>query len=182
MKTRATTPVTAPATVLVTALAAAALLLFVGFAAAASLAAPKGKVILTVSGDIAVTNTGDGKAAFDLALLDSLPQTTFRTSTIWTDGVAEYSGVALNILLETVSASGRSLEMTALNDYVIVVPASQAVAGGPILATRSNGKVLSVRDKGPVWLIYPYDDNANYKTEVTYSHSIWQLMSIKVGD
>ena len=79
-------------------------------------------------------------------------------------------------------AEGQQLLMTALNDYAIEVPISEAVSGGPILATRANGEVLSVRDKGPIWVIYPFDDNAAYKTEVTYSRSIWQLKSIKVED
>ena len=72
--------------------------------------------------------------------------------------------------------------MTALNDYAIEVPASEAASGGPILATRVDGKPLSVRDKGPIWVIYPFDDKEAYKTEVTYSRSIWQLKSIEVED
>lgn len=151
-------------------------------ASAEGLPAPDGNVILTVAGDIGVTNTAEATAAFDLAMLDALPQTSFKTETIWTEGVAEYSGVELSALLEAVEADGTQLLMTALNDYAIEVPADEAVSGGPILATRVDGRPLSVRDKGPIWVIYPFDDNPAYKTEVTYSRSIWQLKSIEVED
>ena len=163
-------------------LAAIAPLMLAGPALAEDLAKPSGRVILTVSGNIDQTNTPDSTAEFDLAMLDALPQTRFETSTIWTDGTAEYSGVELSTLLEAVEADGTQLLMTALNDYAIEVPASEAVSGGPILATRVDGNPLSVRDKGPIWVIYPFDDNEAYKTEVTYSRSIWQLKSIEVED
>ena len=149
---------------------------------AAELPAPAGRVILTVSGNIGVTNANGKTAQFDLEMLDSLPQTSFQTATIWTDGPATYSGVELSTLLEALDANGKQLLMTALNDYAIEVPASEAVSGGPILATRADGKPLSIRNKGPVWLIYPFDDKPEYKTEVTYSLSIWQLKSIEVED
>ncbi|AJY47326.1 oxidoreductase [Martelella endophytica] len=151
-------------------------------ALADDLPTPGDRVILTVSGKLGVTNTEEGTAAFDLAMLDALPQASFETATIWTDGVARFSGVELSALLEAVAAEGTELLMTALNDYAIELPASEAIPGGPILATRVDGNPLSVRDKGPIWLIYPFDDNPSYKTEVTYSRSIWQLKSIKVED
>ena len=37
-----------------------------------------------------------------------------------------------------------------------------------------------MRDKGPLWIIYPYDQNTDYQTEVIYSRSIWQLDRIEV--
>jgi len=32
-----------------------------------------------------------------------------------------------------------------------------------------------LREKGPLWVIYPYDSDAKFRTEVIYSRSIWQL-------
>jgi hypothetical protein len=72
------------------------------------------------------------------------------------------------------------LKMYAINDYVVEVPVSDAVEGGPILAYAQNGERMSVRDKGPLWLLYPYDANPDYRTEVVYSRSIWQLVKIEV--
>jgi len=149
---------------------------------AGELQQPEGGVILTVDGTIANVNTPDGAAAFDMAMLDALPQRRFRTATIWTSGVSEFSGPTLRSLLAHVGAKGKTLRLTALNEYAVEMPAADAFEGGPILATRKDGRALSVRDNGPLWLIYPFDDEPAYKTEVTYSRSIWQLKSIEVKD
>ena len=52
--------------------------------------------------------------------------------------------------------------------------------GGPIIAYMMNGEEMSVRNKGPLWLVYPYDLNHEYRSEVIYSRSIWQLDRIDV--
>ena len=49
-----------------------------------------------------------------------------------------------------------------------------------ILAIEANGKPLSVRDKGPIWLLYPFDSDARYQTEVIYARSIWQIERMEV--
>ena len=138
-----------------------------------------GEVILTVSGSISETNSGDD-AVFDLAALQALPETSFTTSTIWTDGDQTFTGISLNVLLDLVGATGNNLRAVALNDYAVDVPVSDAVEGGPIIAYFRNGEPMSVRDKGPLWIVYPYDANSDYQTEVVYSRSIWQLRDIEV--
>ena len=54
------------------------------------------------------------------------------------------------------------------------------VQDGPILAYLNDGEEMPVRDKGPLWVVYPYDLNASYQSEVIYSRSIWQLDRIVV--
>ena len=147
-------------------------------AVADTFAPPKGDVMLTVTGPITTSNTPDG-LALDLAQLEALPQHSFTTSTTWTEGTATFQGVLLKDLMAVIGASGTSVNMTALNDYVISMPTADAKDDGPMLAYLMNGKPMSVRDKGPVWLIYPYDDNAEYRTEESYSRSIWQLARVE---
>lgn len=143
------------------------------------LPAPSGPVVLAVSG--AVLNTTDGKIAqLDLAALEALPATTFRTTTIWTEGETEFTGVELDDLLAYVGARGTELHAIALNDYKVDIPVSDAVDGGPIVAYLMNGSHMSRREKGPLWIVYPYDSNAAYQSEVIYSRSIWQLDRITV--
>ncbi|CAN0586856.1 unnamed protein product, partial [Ectocarpus sp. 12 AP-2014] len=57
----------------------------------------------------------------------------------------------------------------------VEVPVEDAVEDGPIIAYLSNGKPMSVREKGPLWIVYPYDSDPKFQTEVIYSRSIWQL-------
>ena len=153
--------------------------LMAGAAMGQALAPPKGEVILTVSGAISTRNGADS-LALDRGLLDSLPQHEFTTSTIWTEGTATYSGVLLRDLLAAAGASGGTVELIALNDYTITMPAADAKADGPLLAYLADGNPMSRRDKGPVWLIYPFDDVASYRTEQTYARSIWQLNRIEI--
>lgn len=152
-----------------------------GAATAETLPAPAGEVILTVSGAISTTN-GDGVLALDAGLLASLPQHAFTTATIWTEGSATYSGVLLRDLLAAAGSTGANVTLTALNDYQISMPAADAAADGPLLAYLADGQPMSTRDKGPVWLIYPFDDVAAYRTEQTYARSIWQLNRIEIRD
>lgn len=143
------------------------------------LSMPEGDVILTVSGPLETANVND-TAQFDLEMLEALDATTFDTSTIWTEGEHSFTGVSLSVLADRLGLGGASLRATAINDYAVDIPLSDAVKGGPIVAYRMDGDTMSVRDKGPLWIVYPYDSNADYRTEVVYSRSIWQLDRIEV--
>ncbi len=165
--------------------ALAALLLaclpLVSAARAGELAPPSGKPVLTVSGAIASRNAPSG-AVFDLAMLKALPQASFSTRTIWTDGPVTFEGVRLKDLVAAVGASGGTLHAIALNDYAVDIPVADATADGPIVAYAIDGHALPVRNRGPLWIVYPYDAKADYRSEVVYSRSIWQLNRIDVRE
>ena len=108
--------------------------------------------------------------------------TSFRTTTNWTEGEREFSGVLLSDLLEVLDIRGRSLKAIALNDYTVEIPVSDARPGGPIVAYALDGKPMSVRDKGPLWIVYPYDSSVEYRSETIYARSIWQLDRIEVAE
>jgi len=103
-----------------------------------------------------------------------------ETTTIWTEGMQTFEGVALVDLLAAIEAEGANLRAIALNDYAVDIPVSDAVEGGPIVAFLRNGETMSLRDKGPLWVIYPFDSSPEYQTEQIYSRSIWQLDRIEV--
>ena len=148
---------------------------------ALSLAVPAfaGDTVLTVSG--AVSAPAEGEAwEFDMMALKALPSDSFETTTIWTEGGQHFEGVSLAALLDYVGATGSTIRAVALNDYAVSIPVADAVEGGPIVAYARNGSDMSVRDKGPLWIIYPFDDNETYKSEEYYSRSIWQLDRIEI--
>jgi hypothetical protein len=147
--------------------------------AAASQADPAGEVLLTVTGPMA--DQAEAEAVqFDLEMLQELGTVEFETSTIWTQGVQTFEGVPLSALVENLGMSGTTLRATAINDYAVDIPISDAVEDGPIIAYKLNGEEMSVRDKGPLWIVYPYDSKKEYQSEVVYSRSIWQLDRIEV--
>lgn len=118
--------------------------------------------------------------ALTLQDLDELDQITFTTSTIWTDAEVTFSGVSLKALLEGLNIAGPAIELIALNDYSITIPMDELDTPLPIIATRMDGEQMSVRDKGPFWLVYDYDSDEKFQNETIYSRSIWQLNRIKI--
>ena len=161
------------------ALALAAPALLPARPAAASLGAPSGRVVLDISGAISTRNS-DATARFDLAMLDALPQHEFTTRTTWTDGPTRFSGPRLQTLLEIVGARGATLSAVALNDYAVTIPAADAARWPVLLATRQNGTLLPVREKGPLWIMYPFDADPELSAQLYLNRSIWQLRRIDV--
>ncbi len=149
-------------------------------ASADHLPEPQGKILLTVIGAISHANRQDGAAVFDRSLLEDIGTERVQTTTIWTQGIQTFTGVPLDALLDTVGAEGDTLRAVALNDYAIEISASDPVQGEAIIAYELGGAPMSVRDKGPLWIIYPYDSSPDYQTEQIYARSIWQLVSIEV--
>jgi hypothetical protein len=156
-----------------------ALGLFCGPAHSETTVSPTGPVILTVTG-LDEADFPGGAVAFDRAMLDALGKAEITTSSIWTDGVHVYGGVMLKDLADHLNISSKSLTFHALNDYSVEFPATEATKEGPILAYEFDGTLMSVREKGPIWVMYPFDSGAKYRTDTNFSRSIWQLDRIDV--
>ena len=148
-------------------------------AQSAQLPAASGAVVLRIDGDIENT-TADGVAALDLASLEALPTVSMTTSTPWTVGLTTFEGVLLKDVLLLVGAKGQSITVAAINDYSVTFPAEDEIGLQPIIAYKVNGELMSVRDKGPLWIVYPYDQNPAAQSETYYGRSIWQLVHITV--
>jgi hypothetical protein len=160
-------------------LLAAAVVTVAGLDQAAALAKPAGKPILVVCGKIGVSNAPEG-ARFDLAMLDALPQGRFDGETPWTKGRPVFTGPLMSAVLDAVGATGTTLRVSALNDYSADIPVADPRRYAVILATRLNGAPMSVRDKGPLWVMYPMDREPALRLETTYARSVWQVKSIEV--
>lgn len=152
---------------------------FVSDVMASELAKPTGPVVLTIEGSIEATNA-DSVAQFDLAMLDALPQRTTTTETPWYDNAESFSGPVIQSLLDAVGAHGTVVTVKALNDYSADIPIEDFVANPVILASRLDGETLSVRDKGPLFVIYPFDLDPALYNEVYFGRSVWQVTSITV--
>lgn len=148
-------------------------------AQAGSLPEPSGKPILTISGQIANTN-GDGVAKFDRDMLEALGLTTVQTTTPWYDGRTRFEGVQLKKLMEIVGAKGETVKAVALNDYVIAIPMADFEKFNVILAMKRDGNYMEVREKGPLFVIYPYDSIPELQTQIYYTRSAWQVAKLIV--
>ena len=147
--------------------------------APALLRQPQGKVILTISGTIATTNAA-AAAVFDLAMLEELGVKSFSTTTPWYNGAVSFEGVPMARLLDHVGAAGTKVTAQALNDYSTEIPQDDFRSFGAILALKRDGAYMPVRDKGPLFIVYPYDSDPALKHQRYYSRSAWQVARLVV--
>lgn len=153
-------------------------------AAAPSLAqtvvpAPEGPVILTVEGDLKHTNTSSG-IDFDFDMLAKMPRSRIVTTTPWTAGEVVFEGVSLKDLLGYLGVTSGTLRAYAINQYAVEIPVADATTSMPIVAYLRDGERMSVRQKGPLWVMYPFDDLPQLRNEAFHARAIWQLRSIVV--
>lgn len=146
---------------------------------AQALEPPAGPVVLEVRGRVLTPNQGDC-ACFDLAMLAALPQVSFSAHTPWYAGARRFSGPLLRDVLAAAGARGSRLRLRALNDYRVEMPWEDAQRHDPIVAHRLDGQPMAVRDKGPLFVIYPFDDRPDLRSAVYYNRSAWQLRTIEV--
>jgi hypothetical protein len=143
------------------------------------LAAPQGKVVLSISGQVTRTNAPD-RADFDLDMLAALPQHQLVTHTPWHQGAQTFAGPLLRDVLTQAGASGKLLVAVALNDYRCEIPSEDTTQFDVVLARLQNGEPMRVRDKGPLFIVYPFDSDAKLRSDRYYARAAWQLRSLIV--
>ena len=138
-----------------------------------------GPVVLTVTG-LDPAQFPAGQLQLDMAMLHAMGETRFTTATMWTEGTHTYTGVLVQTLAGRIKSGDHSLRFYALNDYSVEIPAADTSDSAPLVAYAMDDAPMSVRDKGPLWVIYPFDAGPEYRTDTTYARSIWQLDRIDV--
>lgn len=146
---------------------------------AAALQPAKGKVILSIAGNVAEKNTANA-AVFDLAMLESLPQRSFTTMTPWDKQPIKFTGPLLRDVLAAAKATGTTIKAMALNDYQSSIPLDDAQKFDVILAHKMNDQSIPVKTKGPLFIVYPYDTNPELRSTTYYERSAWQLKSLTI--
>ena len=153
--------------------------LVVASVAAADSQAQSAKPLLTISGKIA-SQGSDGTVQFDRAALEALGMVTIETNTPWYKGPVKFEGVPLDKLMKAIGATGDHITVMALNDYATDIPIEDFAKYKTILALKRDGEYMPVRDKGPLFIVYPYDDNPELRSQKFYSRSAWQVARMVV--
>ncbi|WP_282176382.1 oxidoreductase [Vibrio nereis] len=149
-------------------LAATALLCFSAFFSHAST-----DTILTI-------NHHGEETKFSLEQLLTHADKEIVTDTPWTNDKTTFIGVSAKEILKMTDTDQASLKVTALNDYWSTIPYSDIEQYNPIFAVKKNGDVMSIRDKGPVWVIYPLSQFDEMNNEVLHSRMVWQVRSVEI--
>jgi hypothetical protein len=141
-----------------------------------------GDPVLTLSGRVRTPNLG-GDAVFDMAMLARLPQQDIVTRTPWYAGEPRrFTGPLLRDVLGAAGAASVStLRAVALNDYRVEIPAADVQNLDVIVARLLDGKPMTVREKGPLFVMYPFDARPELRSAVYFNRCIWQLRTIEVA-
>jgi len=158
-------------------LLAATIALTLQGAFAGTLATPTGKVVLTIGGKIGESNSPKG-AQFDMPMIEKLPQHSFTTLTPWEKQSIQFTGPLLRDVLAAVKAQGTVIKAMALNDYQSSIPVEDAMKYDMVMALKMNGQPISVKTKGPLFIVYPYDAKPELRSAVYYERSPWQVKSL----
>jgi hypothetical protein len=130
--------------------------------------------ILTISGKVSASDPEAG-LTFGRAELEAMGTVSFETNTPWYKQPVKFEGVPLDKLMQKVGASGQRVIAMALNDYSTEIPIEDFAKHHAILAIKRDGAYMSIRDKGPLFIVYPYDSDPELKSQKFYSRSAWQV-------
>lgn len=155
--------------------------LAVGSRLAAATAAPATaeRPLLTITGKIS-TADGTTSTRLDRTSLEALGTTSFVTKTPWYPEPVKFEGVPMARLMAAVGAFGDTVVATALNDYVTEIPVADFSTYNVLLALKRDGEYMPQRDKGPLFIVYPFDSNPALQHQRFYSRSAWQLARLVV--
>ncbi len=143
------------------------------------LPAPSGEVILKISGDVAHANVGD-EVHFDREMLMDLSPRTLETRTPWHRRAGRFEGPLVRTVLEAAGARGDRVRVHALNDFEAQVPVEDFHEYDVLLAMRHNGQPMAIRDFGPLFVLYPFDQHPELNNETIRFRSVWQVGRIHV--
>ena len=145
-------------------------------AAGEKIAAPKGEVVLTVTGAIGAHNKG--RLELDLASLERMRQVRLEAAEPFLKRRVTFEGVLLSDLLNVagVSKGASKVSLTALDDYKVDFALADVRSSQMLLATKADGKHMPVDRSGPIRIVFP-DSSALGRNPDLW---IWSVSSMKV--
>ena len=140
------------------------------------------ETVLTVSGTDAAGQ--DVVLEYSMEDLLALEQTTISTLNNYVDDKTTFSGPLAKDVFQGIDLEATdTVKASAVNDYFVSIPAVDFLESPVILAVLRDGKPMSLRDKGPVWIIYQtedYSDDTEPSVSMIHNRLIWQLSKMEV--
>ena len=138
--------------------------------------------LLCVSGRIGRVNN-EATATYDFSEAEFLKLATTRitTGTPWTP-TSVFVGPLLADVMRAAGVTSGMLTLKALDDNSAPIPWDDLVRYGVILAHTQDGQRLNNKRWGPLWTIYPRDQNsAALRGPIAESRFIWQVNRIEAN-
>lgn len=136
-------------------------------------------MLLKVTGDIEHPNVGD-ELHLDRDQMMSLSPHVIETSTPWTEGVGRFEGPLFRAVLATAGVDSEHVRVRSLDGYDIEIPLTDLHEHDVILAIERDGEPIAVRDLGPVFVLYPFDEKPELLNETIRHRSVWHVGTVHV--
>jgi len=127
--------------------------------------------------------TGDQTLEVSREQLQALPQHQVLTRTPWTEGVKDFRGPLMRDVLDLLDAPVADtavLSLVAWNEYEVDVSALDYRRWDVVLAHQLDGKPLTRVTNGPLWVVYPRDQNLELQDSRVDYRWAWMLRSVVV--
>ncbi|GAA0573029.1 molybdopterin-dependent oxidoreductase [Caenispirillum bisanense] len=134
---------------------------------------PPGPPVLTVAAE-------GGARAFSVAELEALGLHALEVDLLWQGESDSYQGVLLaDVLRVTGLAAAEAVEVEALDGYRAVIPRADIEAWSVLLATRRAGRPMSVREKGPLRILYAMTPEQLLAAPQMDTRWVWMVRAIR---
>lgn len=125
---------------------------------------------------------GEKVVEIPLSRIDTLPQIEYVAILPGLDDKPHRArGPLLKDVLELSGFSGKTLLAVGFDRYEAEIPAGDMNDYRVLAAREVDGTVLTLRNKGPLWIVYPSEAHPHLQLNPIYeARSVWQLKEINV--
>jgi hypothetical protein len=124
--------------------------------------------------------TPDGIKQFNHGQIEAIGLKRLSTTTFWPEDYGEFNGVLLRDVLKKVGIEDAlEIKLIGKDGYIALIPREDWIKWDVILATRHEQRTMSIRNKGPLRIIYPKDIGGEIADSDMRIRWIWAIQSIE---
>ncbi len=143
--------------------------------------APSEEVVLTVSGDLSVTNVGE-TLQLDMPTLERLGLVKYSVMDPFLQEDTAYTGLVMSEFADVLGVTDpeQVFHIVALDDYRVDLTLADVQKWQILLATRTNDEYMNVDNSGPTRIIFPYGTDPELDPVKYNDFWIWNIASIQI--
>ncbi|GGK41833.1 hypothetical protein [Salinarimonas ramus] len=148
------------------------------FAALVAVGSPAAMAEGGTGGAIRLGEKG-ARGSLAVARIDALPQHEMPSGMSLDPAGLTFSGALLSDVLVLIGAADApSVTLRAVDGYAAVVPREDWERWPLVLATRVDGRPMTLRDRGPARLLYPVNAHPELDERTYIDRSVWMIDEI----
>ena len=122
-----------------------------------------------------------GEIRFTREDLAGLDWHKIETGNEFITGVGMFRGPLFADVISLIGHAGATkVRLIGQNGFYSEVDIAEMVRYGAVLAMELNNRALSLRDFGPIWVMYPLDDHPELQDSRFNSRLVWQLKAVEL--